>query len=110
MRGRRWVAALFVVALFVVATACGGSGPVADLTAGPARVVDRVAIAPGTTVAAPATTIAVATTVARPGVTQPPPPGLGAGTVSPAVFVLEQKLEALHYFVGQVDEAYDGDT
>ena len=39
-----------------------------------------------------------------------PLPGLGVGSTGPAVLTLEQKLESLRYYVGQVDEGYDGDT
>ena len=39
-----------------------------------------------------------------------PLPGLGVGSTGPAVLTLEQKLSSLHYYVGQVDEGYDGDT
>jgi lipoprotein-anchoring transpeptidase ErfK/SrfK len=42
--------------------------------------------------------------------TTQPPPGLGVGSEGPAVLALEQKLASLHYYVGQVDEGYDGDT
>ena len=39
-----------------------------------------------------------------------PLPGLGVGATDPLVLTLEQKLSSLHYYVGQVDEGYDGDT
>ena len=39
-----------------------------------------------------------------------PLPGLGVGSTGPAVLTIEQKLSSLHYYVGQVDEGYDGDT
>ena len=42
--------------------------------------------------------------------TTQPPPGLGPGSEGPPVLALEQKLASLHYYVGQVDEGYDGDT
>jgi lipoprotein-anchoring transpeptidase ErfK/SrfK len=48
-------------------------------------------------------------TTAPPG-TEPPPPGLGVGSTGAAVLALEQKLESLHYYVGQVDEAFDANT
>ena len=96
--------------MFLVATACGG-GASAELSARPVGLANPVAIAPAATTA-PMTTAAPlpATVVPTPVVTEAPPPGLRVGAVSPAVFTLEQKLEALHYWVGQVDEAYDGDT
>jgi lipoprotein-anchoring transpeptidase ErfK/SrfK len=58
------------------------------------------------------TTTAVPTTLAETSTTATtqPPPGLGVGSKGPAVLAIEQKLAALHYYVGQVDEGYDGDT
>ena len=37
----------------------------------------------------------------------PPPPGLGPGDEGPAVLALEQKLDTLHYDVGDVDGSFD---
>lgn len=49
-------------------------------------------------------------TVPETTTTTEPLPGMGIGFESPAVLALEQKLAALHYWPGQVDEAYDADT
>ena len=101
---RRWA-----TILFLAATACGG-GATADLSPRPLGLADPVAIAPAGTAAPATTAVAPPTTVATPAVTEPPPPGLRVGAEGPAVLALEQKLEALHYWVGQVDEAYDANT
>lgn len=79
--------------------------------AGPVAAVPTPTAADATT-EAPATTAVPPTTVATPAaaVAEAPPPGLRIGAVGPEVLTLEQKLETLHYWVGQVDEAYDADT
>jgi len=55
---------------------------------------------PSTTTIAPTTT----------KVTTPPPAGLGSGSRGPAVLALQQRLDALHYWVGTPDGVFDQDT
>ncbi|MGH9224562.1 MAG: L,D-transpeptidase family protein [Acidimicrobiales bacterium] len=89
---------------------CGG-GAGAELGARPLGL-EAVALDEPvtTTTSAPLspTSVAVATTAV--GTTLPPPPGLGVGARGPEVLAIEKELAALHYYVGQVDEAYDGNT
>ncbi|MGH9278988.1 MAG: L,D-transpeptidase family protein [Acidimicrobiales bacterium] len=96
--------ALAAVAVFALTLAgCGDSMPAA-LSGRPAVEYDDPPPPTETTVASQ--------TDAAPGTTTTtePLPGLYIGAVSPAVLTLEQKLEKLHYWAGQVDEAYDVNT
>lgn len=107
---RRWLSpagmpSLLLAAIALVGSACQ-AGTTAELSSRPLSV-DRVA-GVTTTTPTPDPTTAVPTTVApTPG---EPLPGLGVGAQGPNVLALEQKLTALRYFVGKVDEAYDADT
>lgn len=62
-----------------------------------------VTVEPSTTTLDPTTTTTVPPE-------PPPPPGLGPGDTGPAVQDLEQRLSALHYEVGDVDDSYDRET
>ena len=110
-RGRlqSWtVVAIVLASVWLSSCATGPAvGPAAELGARPVPL-EELALQDGTTTVP--TTVAVPTTAGGPVVTQPPPPGLGLGAEGPAVLALEKKLEQLKYFVGQVDEAYDGNT
>ncbi|MEW6153302.1 MAG: L,D-transpeptidase family protein [Actinomycetota bacterium] len=104
------VPALALAALLL--SACG-QGAGADLSARP--VAAAVAAEETTTTSVPPTTAAPSTTTttttsSAQAPAPPPPPGLTVGSEGPAVLALEEKLAALHYYVGQVDEGYDGDT
>lgn len=81
----------------------GGLGACASSTG---RAVGR-SVAP----APPATTISTDPTPSTaPGAKPPPEDGLGPGDHWPAVAVLQQRLAALHYDVGDVDGAYGDGT
>lgn len=90
----------------------GGKEQAAALIAAPSVTAPTAAPAPP----APQTTaLAVAEVPATPAapeptVPPPPPPGFGPGDQGPPVLALEQKLSALHYEVGPVDDVYDDDT
>lgn len=109
-RTRWWAAA--AAFLFLLGAACGEQAA-AEMSGHP-QSTDTAAVSDNTvaTELAPTTTtsLAVPTTVATPGTTNPPPPGLSVGSQGPAVLTLEQKLDALHYYVGTVDDRFDGDT
>jgi len=62
--------------------------------------------APSTTTSSTSTT----STTAAPKVTTPPPPGLGSGAKGSEVLALQQRLQALHYFVGTPDGVFAQDT
>ncbi len=91
------------VCLMTLAVGACTRGSTAEESARPAQAprahVDQMA----TTV--PETTVAETTTT-----TAEPLPGLQVGSEGPAVLALEQKLALLHFYVGQVDEGFDGDT
>ena len=114
-RGRLpgWAVASGVILVVVLLSSCVGGDTGSGVVARPATFSDLVLQDEVTTSTTPPTTAAsvVSTTaVAGPVTTQPPPPGLGVGAEGPVVLSLERKLETLHYYVGQVDEAYDGNT
>ena len=94
---------LGAVALILSACTSGDGDEVLVLepTAGSGAVTTST-----TSTTAPATT----TTVAAGAVPAPPPAGLGPGSRGPAVASLEQRLNALHYDVGRVDDTFDQNT
>ncbi|MFP5317864.1 MAG: L,D-transpeptidase family protein [Acidimicrobiia bacterium] len=104
-----WRAALAVALAGTLLGGCAtGGGEEAQLSARPAgidlAVGDVAAAVPedgptGTTTTVPAAAAEAA-----------PLPGLAVGAEGPVVQKLEQKLEALKYFVGSIDGKYDADT
>ena len=104
---RRWASSVVlpVTVLLLVLSAPGCSrGTSAELSSRPPLLegpFDDVPTIPPTVPDTTSTTVAAE---------EEPPPGLGVGATGPVVLTLEQKLTSLHYYVGQVDEAYDGDT
>ena len=107
-RLRGWVAVAGTVLVAVLLSACEGESG-AELASRPIGLGEAALDEPTATTAAPATTTPGVTTTAV-TTTQPPPPGLGVGAKGPEVLAIEQKLATLHYYAGQVDEAYDGNT
>ncbi|MDQ2825592.1 MAG: L,D-transpeptidase family protein, partial [Actinomycetota bacterium] len=105
-----FAAAMAATALLLSACSSGGGGggkPVAAATA--ALTADE---ATSTTAASSTTTTeaSTTTTTAAPKVTTPPPAGLGSGSTGPAVLALQQRLVALHYWVGTPDGVFAQDT
>jgi peptidoglycan hydrolase-like protein with peptidoglycan-binding domain len=113
---RAWV--LLAVLVGLVAAGCSDGGP-SEIERTAASIA---AAASATTI--PTTTVARETTVPRPSTSAPastaaagaassptpPPPGLSTGARGAEVASLEQKLDALKYDVGKVDDAYDQNT
>ena len=92
------------VAALALAACSGSDGGLSTLATGST-----------TTSSTTSTTMAVAPPPPAPPPPPPtlgpvPPTGLGPGARGPQVAALEQRLDALRYFVGQVDDAYDGNT
>ena len=94
-------------ALAVLLSACSGSDE-------PSPATKAALAAPETTTTSSSTTTptteAPTTTTTIPKPTTPPPPGLGAGARGPAVLALQQRLNALHYWVGTPDGVFAQDT
>ncbi len=97
------------VALSLVAAGCARSD-----------AQERAAGARGTTTTSSTSTTSTTSTTAVPTTTTtapppttvppPPPPGLGRGSRGPEVTALEQRLTALKYDAGKVDDAFDAAT
>ncbi len=112
--GRAWVLLAGVVGL--VASACSDGGPsdieraAAALAVPATTTVAPSTVAPTTAAPKPSTTTSVVTTIA--GVATPTTAlaGLRTGARGPDVAALEQRLDALHYDVGAVDDVYDQNT
>jgi len=109
-----WAAAI----LGLVAAGCSDGGPseiertaASIAAAASATTSPTTTIAPATTVAAPSTSAPPATTAAG-AATSPAaaPAGLGTGARGADVAALEQRLDALKYDVGKVDDVYDQNT
>jgi peptidoglycan hydrolase-like protein with peptidoglycan-binding domain len=111
---RGWV--LLVVLIGLLASACSGGGPsdieraAADIAAASASTTVAGPAAPTTTAAPPSTSTSVPTTAAAVTTPTTPPPGLGTGARGPEVATLEQRLDALHYDVGAVNDVFDQNT
>ena len=119
---------LVAMVVGLMASACGSGGPgEAARTAAALAAQSAAYVEPPTTAWTPPTTSEVArATEAAPSVTPsltpvaaaapavtvpaPPPPGLGTGARGPDVAALEQRLVALLYDVGNVDDVYDQNT
>ncbi|HET9441765.1 MAG TPA: L,D-transpeptidase family protein [Acidimicrobiales bacterium] len=63
-----------------------------------------------TSTTTPPTTAAPAPVPGAPAVPPPPPPGMGPGARGPEVLALEERLVALKYDPGKVDDVYDAAT
>jgi peptidoglycan hydrolase-like protein with peptidoglycan-binding domain len=98
-----------ILALVAGLSACSGSDDSEDALdlAPAAEPVDTTTTAPTTV---PETTTTSAAPVTAPPASKPPPPGLGPGARGPEVASLEQRLVALRYDPGKVDDAYDQNT
>jgi peptidoglycan hydrolase-like protein with peptidoglycan-binding domain len=77
----------------------------ASSTTAPPETTATTAAPTPTTSAPPATTAA-----AKAAASTDAPAGLGTGARGPEVAALEQRLDALHYDVGKVDDVYDQNT
>jgi len=110
MRFNRSGCGAILAALGLLLSACssgGGGRPAAVASASALRAADV------TTTTVPSTTTTEApttTTTAAPKVTAPPPAGLGSGSNGPTVLALQQRLQALHYWVGTPDGVFAQDT
>ena len=109
---------LLAVLMGLVAAGCSDGGPseiertaASIAAAASATTIPTTTVARETTVPRPSTSAAPATTAAA-GTGSPasPPPGLGTGARGAEVASLEQKLDALKYDVGKVDDVYDQNT
>ncbi|HUQ62154.1 MAG TPA: L,D-transpeptidase family protein [Acidimicrobiales bacterium] len=109
-RGVAWalVGAVVVLGLAACSTP-SGEEHAAALIATPQAVDPTVTSSPTVDTTTPAVreAPAVAPDTTLP---PPPPPGLGDGDQGPGVAALEQRLDALRYEVGTVDDVFDGDT
>jgi peptidoglycan hydrolase-like protein with peptidoglycan-binding domain len=99
----------------LMASACSSDAWPSAMERAAAQIAAAASSTTAPAQAAPATTTAsaptsVATTVA--GATAPvaPPAGLGTGARGAEVAALEQRLDALHYDVGAVNDLYDQNT
>jgi peptidoglycan hydrolase-like protein with peptidoglycan-binding domain len=113
---RAWV--LLAVLVGLVAAGCSDGGPseiertaASIAAAASATTIPTTTVARETTVPRPST-LAPASTAVAGAATSPtsPPPGLSTGARGAEVASLEQKLDALKYDVGKVDDAYDQNT
>ncbi len=117
IRRRVWVVSAVLVCL--VAAGCSDNGP-SEMERTAASIVAAVSAttAPTTTIERPSTTTpattpattSAPTRVTTAGAPAAPPPGLGTGARGPEVAALEQRLQALLYDVGKVDDLYDQNT
>ncbi|MDQ6726257.1 MAG: L,D-transpeptidase family protein [Actinomycetota bacterium] len=101
-------AVLAAIGLLLSACSGGGGGRPAAAASTASLTADD---ATSTTAASSTTTTeAPTTTTAAPKATTPPPAGLGSGSTGPAVLALQQRLVALHYWVGTPDGVFAQDT
>ncbi len=113
MRITRSGSATCLVTLGLVLSACSsGSGGKPAAAATPAALTAQADVPSSTEASSTTTTEAsTTTTTAAPKVTTPPPAGLGSGASGPAVLALQQRLQALHYWVGPTaDGVFAQDT
>jgi len=103
--GRRRRTTLAVVTLTLALAAC--SSGTSTQTASPATGASSTTTSTSTTPST-STTTTTSTTVAPAEVAAPA--GLGQGDTGAAVLALEQRLDALHYDVGDVDDTFDKTT
>lgn len=97
------------VAALAFLAACGPKAA-ADIRSAPARPLAEVVTAETSEPATTSTLPAPTTTTTAAAKEADPMAGFGVGTSGPAVLSLEQKLDTLHYYVGTVDDHFDGDT
>lgn len=96
------------VALSLVAAGCARSG--AQERAASARETTTTSSTSTTSTTAVPTTTTTAPPPTTATVPPPPPPGLGRESRGPEVTALEQKLTALKYDAGKVDDVFDAAT
>lgn len=101
-----------VAALGLILSACsGGDNPSPATRAALAAALDTPSTtAPTTTSSTEPTTSTTTSTTTTPPTTVAPLPGLGPGSRGPAVLALQQRLDALRYWVGTPDGVYAQDT
>ncbi|MEA2684828.1 MAG: hypothetical protein QOE93_23 [Actinomycetota bacterium] len=94
-----------ILALAALLAACSSG------TTGRTATADTTAASSTTTstssTTSTSTSTSTTTTTAPVEAEEPPPPGLGQGDSGPAVLALEQRLDALHYDVGDIDGTFD---
>ena len=111
---RAWL--LGVALLGLVLTACSDSGPselekaAAEIAAAATSTSTPPETTPTTASATPPTSAVPAPTGARATTPTAAPAGLGPGARGAEVLALEQRLDALKYDVGKLDEVYDQNT
>ncbi|MDQ4069028.1 MAG: L,D-transpeptidase family protein [Actinomycetota bacterium] len=111
---RGWLLGAAVLGL--VLAACSDSGPselekaAAQIAAAAASTTAPPQTTPTTEAAAPSTSAAPAPTAGRAATPDDPPAGLGPGARGAEVLALEQRLDALKYDVGKLDDVYDQNT
>ena len=111
--GRIWVAAAAVLGLSLAACSDGGPSEMERAAAEIAAAASKSAepsTSVATTAAPSASTTTAAPAPAAAAALAAPPAGLGTGARGAEVAALEQRLDALHYDVGKVDDVYDQNT
>jgi peptidoglycan hydrolase-like protein with peptidoglycan-binding domain len=104
-----WATCLAMLGLLLSACSSGGGGKPAA-AAGAAALTAQAEVTSTTEPTTTTTEAPTTTTTAAPKVTTPPPSGLGSGSNGPAVLALQQRLQALHYWVGTPDGVFAQDT
>jgi peptidoglycan hydrolase-like protein with peptidoglycan-binding domain len=100
---------LAVAVLGLVLSSCSGGSQGGGATRSAAATsADAVSTTPPTSTSTPSST--TTTTVAKTTVPTTVPPGLRVGARGAQVAALEQRLSALHYEVGAVDDLFDQNT
>jgi peptidoglycan hydrolase-like protein with peptidoglycan-binding domain len=89
-----------------IAAAASAAGQSTEAPQPPATTIVR----PPATSPPPVAPVSTVTTQVRATTPTPPPAGLGVGARGPEVATLESRLDALHYYVGKVDDVYDQNT
>jgi peptidoglycan hydrolase-like protein with peptidoglycan-binding domain len=112
MAGARRIWLAIVAGLGLVLVACSGGSQPSAATRSVAPIAAETGPSTTTTAARPSTSTSSTTTstVAKTTVPTTVPPGLGVGARGPDVAALEQHLNALHYYVGTVDDVFDQNT
>src|SRR5437764_15463381 len=109
MAGARRIRLAIVAGLGLVLVACSGGSRPSAANRSVAPIAAETGSSTTTTTSRPSTSTSSTTTstVAKTTVPTTVPPGLGVGARGPDVAALEQHLNALHYYVGTVDDVFD---
>jgi len=105
-----WVVSLAMLGLLL--SACSNAKPSVTASAEALAATSETSTA-STALSSTTTEPSTTTSTTMPPttkVTTPPPPGLGAGGRGPAVLALQQRLDALHYWIGTPDGVFAQDT